>query len=103
MTRIWLTALITIAVSLAAIPAGAAAAITKKQAARTAAWSASEYLEMSGLPFHVDPSEWRVSCRRRVGWVCRVRQGPCSGRLKIVRASLGGQLRGIGRVGCIAD
>lgn len=99
-----LIAWLTIAASLAVGPSAVAAGpITKAQAAKTARYSASEYLEMSGIPFQVRPSDWRVSCRHRRRWVCRVWQGPCRGRLRIERVTLGGGLRGIGRVGCIAD
>lgn len=87
----------------AAGPAAAAGPITERQAIKTARWSASERLAMAGVPFSVKPRQWRVDCRRRGGWVCGVRQGPCHGRLRIQRVTRGGGLRGIGRVGCVAD
>jgi hypothetical protein len=100
---ITLTALTWLTVAVLALPAEAAAPITKREAVKTARWSASEYLAMAGIPFHVEPRDWQVRCRRRGRWICRVEQGPCSGRLRIERVTRGGGLRGIGRVGCVAD
>jgi hypothetical protein len=80
--------------------------ISLADAEATARNSASEMLEMQGGIFTVAPRDWRVSCRgAETGrpWRCMVEQGPCSGTLTIRRVTLGGGLRGIGDVGCIAD
>jgi hypothetical protein len=98
--------LLVVVATVLALAAGTSEArgpITKQQAARTVRQAASEFLTMTGLPFQVRPRDWRVRCRRAERWVCRVRQGPCSGRFRVIRATLGGQLRGVGRVTCVAD
>jgi hypothetical protein len=30
-------------------------------------------------------------------------QGPCSGKVEVSRVTIGGQIRGVGEVGCVGD
>jgi hypothetical protein len=80
--------------------------IAHAEAVAAARRSASEYLTMAGLGFGVEPDDWQVSCSPRESgmvWDCRVEQGPCSGELEVRRVTIGGQIRGVGEVGCAGD
>jgi hypothetical protein len=81
-------------------------AISPAEAETAARESASEYLTMSGTGLGVEPDDWQASCSPRQGgrvWICRVLQGPCSGKVEVSRVTIGGQIRGVGEVGCVGD